>query len=149
MEVSIEVVEIAPAPIFQHVPKKRGLYLNLSDLGLFSTTINQDRCVRFSDRTTSSGFSFNFISVSIGRSSETHKTKFTGDPKHPYVVVGIFSRGDIIPDEKLLVVTRPSWLFWDLFWVVARLRGIGFFLSLKDVHRFGLYKVSFIFLISY
>jgi len=60
----------------------------------------------------------------------------------PYVVLGIFSGADGIPRERMISVKDSSWLFWSIFWAIVRLRGIGYFLSLKDVKAFSIYKVS-------
>jgi hypothetical protein len=59
----------------------------------------------------------------------------------PYVVLGIFSGADGIPKERLVSIKDPAWLFWCMFWAILRLRGIGYFLSLKDVKAFSIYKV--------
>jgi hypothetical protein len=60
----------------------------------------------------------------------------------PYVVLGIFSGAYGIPKERMVTVKDPSRLFWHMFWAIVRLRGIGYFLSLKDVQAFSIYKVS-------
>jgi hypothetical protein len=60
----------------------------------------------------------------------------------PYVVLGIFSGAYGIPKERMVTVKNPSWLFWHIFWAIVRLRGVGYFLSLKDVKAFSIYKVS-------
>jgi len=58
-----------------------------------------------------------------------------------FVMVGKFYRGDSVPKERLLILSRPVNLFSHLFWTITKLRGLEAFLSLKDVKRFGLYEV--------
>jgi hypothetical protein len=60
-----------------------------------------------------------------------------------YVVIGLFSRVNGVPRERLIKVKEPAYLFRYMSWGIIRLRGVGAFFSLKDVEGFALYKVSY------
>lgn len=66
----------------------------------------------------------------------------TRDYEPFYMVVGIFPRGRGVPRETVVFVQRPQFLFWQLFWVVWRLRGVSdMFFSLRHIKGFKCYKV--------
>lgn len=66
-----------------------------------------------------------------------------------YMVVGIFPRGRGVPRETVIFMQRPQFFFWQLFWVVWRLRGVsGMFFSLRHIKGFRLYKVRMFFYVS-
>ena len=71
---------------------------------------------------------------------ETKRHKLEND-KVAYLVVGIFSRANPQPEEICVAIFSPRSLFLHLSWAIARLRGMGFLLSLKEVKQFSLYKV--------
>lgn len=61
----------------------------------------------------------------------------------PYTVIGIFSSvADRWPMERVVRIRHPSLLFWQIWWETVKLRRVNYLLSLKDVKRFELYKVS-------
>lgn len=60
-----------------------------------------------------------------------------------YVVLGIFSHGRHNPQERVVFVSNPKNLFWELRWAIFRLRGLSNALfSLRQVRSFRLYRVS-------
>jgi hypothetical protein len=59
-----------------------------------------------------------------------------------FLVIGLFKGKNRIPDERLLRIKYPNWLFWQIWLDIIKLRGIGYFFSLKDVEGFRLYEVS-------
>ena len=58
-----------------------------------------------------------------------------------YIVIGIFNGADRWPRERVVRIRHPSLLFWQMWWEIVHLRGVSYFLSLKDAKRFRLYKV--------
>ncbi|KAF2820938.1 hypothetical protein CC86DRAFT_303878 [Ophiobolus disseminans] len=58
----------------------------------------------------------------------------------PYLVLGIFSRADNVPIERRVEIHSPAYLFTILSWNIMRLRGLEFWLSLREVKQFSLYK---------
>jgi len=68
--------------------------------------------------------------------------RYTTAPNKGYVVLGIFSGADGIPRERVISIKHPSLLFWYFFYAIVRIRGISWFLSLKDVKGFAIYNVS-------
>ncbi|KAH6884164.1 hypothetical protein B0T10DRAFT_531399 [Thelonectria olida] len=58
-----------------------------------------------------------------------------------YLVVGIFSRGNPHPLERIVFADKPERLFKELSWAIFRLRGLsGTFFSLRYVKKFRLYQ---------
>jgi hypothetical protein len=58
-----------------------------------------------------------------------------------FVVLGVFSKADNLPQDRIIFFTNPKKLFRYLFWAIVRLRGITGLFSLKDVKGFALYTV--------
>lgn len=83
-------------------------------------------------------------SFSPSREAVTHPSSHnharnSHESQNPYLVVGLFNRVDGNPQEQLIELSNPTYLFWQLFWAIARLRGLGAILSLKDVKYFSIF----------
>ena len=64
-----------------------------------------------------------------------------------YLIIGVFNREDMVPNERFAQITRPRRLFWTMSYHIMRLRRMGGIFSLKDVKKFRIYKViCFLFL---
>jgi hypothetical protein len=103
------------------------------------------------ERVSKAEFSVGFLSFPIGMLfSRKKKTPvdLSGEVRASYIVLGKFSGSDDIPQELLVSIKKPSFLFWNIFWATVRLRGINCLVSLKDVKGFAVYKVSYIYLTS-
>ena len=57
-----------------------------------------------------------------------------------YIALGIFSKVDDQPREKIVFVQNPKYLFWKIWWAVISLRGLSSFFSLKSIKAFKVYK---------
>lgn len=69
-----------------------------------------------------------------------------GQPEHAtlkckYVVVGLFSRINGVPRERLIEIKKSKRLFFYIWWAIISLRGMDAIFSLKDVRGFAIYKV--------
>ncbi|KAH7305032.1 hypothetical protein B0I35DRAFT_444682 [Stachybotrys elegans] len=85
--------------------------------------------------------------ASLGVSCERGQSRRTDGPSSPppdgsslYVVVGLFSAVDDQPHEIVIRIKNDEHLFRDLRWAIFRLRGLRYFLSLKSVRSFRVYK---------
>lgn len=85
------------------------------------------------------------LSVNTIDQFETRCIRCTTQPSHRpslYVVVGLFSAVDHQPRERVIRIKNHEHLFRELRWATFRLRGLRYFLSLKSVRSFRLYKVN-------
>ncbi|PVH85824.1 hypothetical protein DL98DRAFT_376870, partial [Cadophora sp. DSE1049] len=57
-----------------------------------------------------------------------------------YVVIGLFSKVNGVPSERLIKIKEASGLFRSMWWAIVSLRGVGGVFSLKDIKGFGIYK---------
>jgi hypothetical protein len=63
------------------------------------------------------------------------------DMGYPFLVLGIFSGTERVPGERILEIRSPHFLFWQIWAHIVWIRGVMYFLSLKDVRQFRIYKV--------
>ena len=79
---------------------------------------------------------------SYSRSRGSPDLEAVGGRRCPYVVFGIFPRGETRPSERLVVIRSEKHLLWRLRWNLICLRGFRFLFSLKGIKGLGLYEVS-------
>jgi hypothetical protein len=63
------------------------------------------------------------------------------DMGYPFLVLGMFSGSERVPRESILEIRSPLFLFWQIWARIVWIRGLMYFLSLKDVRQFRVYKV--------
>ncbi|KAF4341459.1 hypothetical protein FBEOM_4620 [Fusarium beomiforme] len=81
------------------------------------------------------------VSTPVFGMSRTTAIEFESRIQPTYVVLGIFPRGALNPNERIVFVDRPEHFFSKLRWAAFRLRGMrGTLLSLKHLTAFRLYK---------
>lgn len=81
---------------------------------------------------------FGTLEASVGMTYE--RMVPPSDESSLYVVVSLFSAVDDQPRETVIHIKNGEHLFRDLRWAVFRLRGLRYFVSLKSVRSFRLYK---------
>jgi hypothetical protein len=72
-----------------------------------------------------------------GRSEVNSETRVS----QIFVALGVFSKVDGRPQETIVFVQNPKYLFRQRHWGVISLRGLSSFFSLRGVKAFNLYKV--------
>lgn len=82
----------------------------------------------------------------LGGSWSREYSTQVGQPEHAtlkckYVVMGLFSRVNGVPRERLIEIKTPKRLFFYIWFSIISLRGIDAIFSLKDVRGFAIYQV--------
>jgi len=150
-----------PAPTF-HTEEKRTVggeawtdTAGVSLVSKFETMVRQVRCVRCrrNQGTTSINYQlsvgvpipgFGGLGGEVSRSRETTEDVSSRVPEGvvAYLVIGIISAVDWQPVEKIVFFrdTDRKHLFWKILMATIQLRGVQYFLSLKSIKAFRLYR---------
>lgn len=162
-DLAVDAIDLPPAPRIDRMARKYSVVHDLPG-GFYSKNIyTKELCARIPGRwmverleaekiihhhAGATSVTRDYTMAGESREWKSYALEFNG--RHigntkqndcPYLILGIFSRADNVPTERRVEIHSPEYLFATLSWNIMRLRGLEYWLSLKEVKQFGLYKV--------